>query len=50
MNCPLLSPRLLKIAELIPPCRVFLDVGTDHAYLPVYLLKKGICKRAIASD
>ena len=25
MNCPLLSPRLLKIAELIPPCRVFLD-------------------------
>ena len=50
MNCPVLSPRLLKIAELVPPCRVFLDVGTDHAYLPVYLLKKGICKRAIASD
>lgn len=50
MSLPNLSERLLKIAELIPPCNVFLDVGTDHAYLPVYLLKKGICKKAIASD
>lgn len=50
MSYPHLTDRLLKIAELIPPCDVFLDVGTDHAYLPVYLLKKGICKKAIASD
>lgn len=50
MNCPVLSKRLLKVAELVPPCKVFLDVGTDHAYLPVYLLKNNICKKAIASD
>ena len=50
MNCPTLSKRLLKAAELVPPCDVFLDVGTDHAYLPVYLIKKQVCKRAIASD
>ncbi|MGN1082570.1 MAG: tRNA (adenine(22)-N(1))-methyltransferase [Candidatus Avispirillum sp.] len=26
------------------------DIGTDHAYIPVYLLKSGRCRRAIASD
>lgn len=26
------------------------DIGTDHAYLPVYLCKTGAAKRAIASD
>lgn len=50
MDCPRLSERLLKTASLVPPCGTFLDVGTDHAYLPVYLIKKGICKKAIASD
>lgn len=50
MNLPKLSPRLKKIAELVPKCETFLDIGTDHAYLPVYLINSGICKRAIASD
>jgi len=26
------------------------DVGTDHAYLPIYLLKKGVAKYAVATD
>lgn len=26
------------------------DVGTDHAYLPIVLLKRGLCRFAIASD
>jgi len=45
-----LTPRLQAIAELIPPGSVVADIGTDHAYLPVYLLLEQICDRAIASD
>ncbi len=26
------------------------DVGTDHAYLPIYLVKKGIVERVLACD
>lgn len=29
---------------------VFADIGTDHAYLPIYLLKEGIIERAVLSD
>ncbi len=50
MDYPRLDDRLKSVADFIPLCDTFLDVGTDHAYLPVYLLKKGICKKAIASD
>lgn len=50
MNLPKLDDRLHSAAELIPKCDTFLDVGTDHALLPVYLLKKGVCRLAIASD
>ena len=26
------------------------DVGTDHAYLPIYLVSAGVAHRAVASD
>ncbi|MCI8633209.1 MAG: SAM-dependent methyltransferase [Lachnospiraceae bacterium] len=26
------------------------DIGTDHAYLPIELIQRGICKRALACD
>ena len=45
-----LTPRLQAIAELIPPGSVIADIGTDHAYLPVYLLQEQICRRAVATD
>ena len=47
---PQLTPRLLKIADLIHPCNCMADIGTDHAYLPVYLCMTNKCKTAIASD
>ena len=45
-----LSPRLRAVAELVPPGSRFADVGTDHAYLPVWLLQRGVIERAVAAD
>ena len=45
-----LQPRLQMLADLVPPAAALADVGTDHGYLPVYLLQKGAICRAIASD
>ena len=45
-----LTPRLQAIADLIPPGSIVADIGTDHAYLPVYLLQEQISERAIAVD
>ena len=45
-----LSIRLGKTASMVEPCRCVADIGTDHAYIPIYLVKRGICGRAIASD
>ncbi len=45
-----MTERLLAIAKLIAPCNHIADIGTDHAYLPAYLIKQSSCNRAIASD
>ena len=45
-----LQPRLQMLADLVPQGAALADVGTDHGYLPVYLLQKGAIRRAIASD
>lgn len=45
-----LTPRLSSIATLIPPNSKIADVGTDHALLPISLLRRGIIRSAIASD
>lgn len=45
-----LSPRLLKIACLVPDDAVVADIGTDHALLPAYLVVTGKCPRAIATE
>lgn len=47
---PDLSPRLAEVANLVRHGSVVADVGTDHAYLPIYLLKTGVAKSAIATD
>ena len=45
-----LSPRLKLIADLVKPGSVLADIGTDHGYVPVYCVSKGICPKAIAMD
>ena len=44
------SLRLLAIASLIDKGSSVLDVGTDHAYLPIILSQNKKCKSIIASD
>ncbi len=45
-----LDPRLGLVAQMVDPGRLLVDVGTDHAYLPVYLVENRMIPRAIASD
>ncbi|WP_230088125.1 tRNA (adenine(22)-N(1))-methyltransferase [Alicyclobacillus mali (ex Roth et al. 2021)] len=45
-----LGPRLRAVAELALPCETLADIGTDHAYLPVFALEAGMTRRAIATD
>ena len=45
-----LQPRLHLLASLIPAGSRLADVGTDHGYVPVYLLQRGLIEGAIASD
>ncbi len=46
----LCDPRLLSAASFARSGAIVADVGTDHAYLPVYLVSNGIASRAVASD
>ena len=45
-----LSPRLQSVAGLVPEGARLADVGTDHAYLPAWLILRGIIPGAIATD
>lgn len=45
-----LSPRLRAAAELVRKGSSVADIGTDHAYLPIFLVEQGIADRAIACD
>lgn len=45
-----LGPRLALCAKLVRGGRSLCDVGTDHAYLPIWLLKRGDVPSALACD
>jgi len=46
----MLSSRLSLIASLVPDGARVVDVGTDHAYLPIELIKSGKARSVIATD
>ena len=46
----MISKRLETVASYVPQGAVLLDVGSDHAYLPIELVEKGHIKRAIAGE
>lgn len=45
-----LPPRLSAIADWVPQAAKLADVGTDHALLPLWLLKKERIRSAVATD
>ncbi|MBR5620348.1 MAG: SAM-dependent methyltransferase [Clostridia bacterium] len=45
-----LSPRLAMVADLVREGVTVADIGTDHAYLPAYLVSSGKCPAAVGSD
>lgn len=45
-----LSERLRLIASFVPEGSRLADIGTDHGYVPVYLVYNGIIPSAIAMD
>ena len=45
-----LGPRLALCASLVREGSTLCDVGTDHGYLPIWLLKTGKIPKALACD
>ena len=45
-----ISDRLRIVAHMCDKGAVVADIGTDHGYLPIYLVQEGIAPSAIAMD
>ena len=50
MNSNNLSPRLKIVASLVPQGSRIADIGSDHAYLAINLIKNKIANHAIAGE
>lgn len=46
----MLDKRLMAAADFVPQGATLADIGSDHAYLPIYLVQTGVAIRALASD
>ena len=46
----MISKRLELVASFVPQGAVILDVGSDHAYLPIELVERGQIEAAIAGE
>ena len=45
-----LSKRLQAVTNLVGSQQIVADIGTDHGYIPIYLIESGICSKVIAMD
>lgn len=45
-----IGARLEAVAALVPQGSAVADIGTDHAYLPVWLVRRGVIAKAVAGD
>lgn len=45
-----LDRRLQRVVEFVPKGSVLADIGSDHAFVPCYLIQQGIVDRAIAGE
>ena len=45
-----LDKRLQEIANLVDANAIIADIGTDHGYLPIYLVQQNIINKAYACD
>ena len=45
-----ISERLKTVAAMVPACHTVADIGTDHGYVPAFLIRTGQCVHVIASD
>ena len=46
----MLTARLRQVVAAVPNATVIADIGTDHAYVPIRLVRAGTITRAIATD
>ena len=46
----MISKRLELVASFVPQVAILLDVGSDHAYLPIELVERGQIESAIAGE
>ena len=44
------DPRLMSAAAFVRQGAVLADIGTDHGYLPIFLLEAGRIERAVLAD
>ena len=46
----LLSDRMQAVAGLVEPCGVIADIGCDHGYVAMELIRRHVCDKVIAMD